>query len=1818
MRGRVSFWFSIFLTAILIVNSISFMHVQAETSQVDATGDEMKKTTIHTYGSNTWAYSSLAKGPNDELYVAHVVDGTSIALKRWSGTTWSSVTTVTTATTSDSGIGGPLKLVADSNGNLHLGFKFYDGSGVSSYRGIKYGFYNVQTSGWTFQEIEAYSDPSGWKNFDDPTLAVNPSTGSVHMVYLFSDANTRNHYVQYATNESGSWTKGTIVTSNGGIDELHLPQIAVGGNNKVHVTYIREDQQNDYFGNLYYVTKSTSGSSFSTPLKLINSTGEQKEYWSYPLTLDGNGAVYIAYSGPTTSYILTNATGSWQSEPFYVDNTRTTGPLSVHFVGSQMYLLMESWGAGWSDVYFFAMKKTATGWEKGTKNVAPAEAGPTSELTYTVDSQGNYMLVMLDDGLRIISSLSGSSAAFGLNAVVTPTYGVSYDGNGQNSGNVPTDGKQYKQGDLVTVLGNTGNLQKTGYTFAGWNTAANGTGTSFAPGANFAMPGNNVTLYAQWTPNTYTVTYDPQGGVVGTNTQVKLFGSTYGKGSDGITADPLPTPTRGGYSFAGWYTQANGAGSQVTNSTTVTMTSNHTLYAKWTINQYTVSFDVDGGNAVTPQTVNHGAKATQPADPAKTGYTFAGWFTDNTYATGFDFNNTVITGNTVIYAKWVINQYTVSFDSNGGSAVTPVTTNYNTTITAPTPPTRTGYTFGGWFKEAGLTTAWNFTTDKVTQNTMLYAKWTINQYTVSFDVDGGSVVAPQTVNYGDKAVQPSEPTKTGYTFAGWFTDNTYATGFDFNNTVITGNTVIYAKWVINQYTVSFDSNGGSAVTPTTVDYNSTISAPTPPTRTGYTFGGWFKEANLATLWNFPTDRVTQNTTLHAKWTINQYSVSFDVDGGSSVAPQTVNYGDKAVEPTPPTKTGYTFAGWFANNSYMTAYDFNNMVITGNTVIYAKWNINQYTVSFNSNGGSAVAPVVTNYNTTIAAPTSPTRMGYTFGGWFKDAGLTSAWNFATDKVTQNTTLYAKWTINQYKVSFDVDGGSSVAPQTVNYGEKALEPTPPTKTGYTFAGWFANNSYMTAYDFNNMVITGNTVIYAKWNINQYTVTFDSNGGSAVAPVVTNYNTTIAAPTHPTRTGYTFGGWFKDAGLTSAWNFATDKVTQNTTLYVKWTINQYSVSFDVDGGSAVVPQTVNYGEKAVEPAPPTKTGYTFAGWFTDNSFTTGFDFNNRVITGTTVIYAKWMINQYTVSFESNGGSAIAPVTTDYNTTITTPTPPTRTGYTFGGWYEDAGLTTAWNFATEKVTQNTTLYAKWTINQYIVSFHVDGGSVVAEQTVNHGSKATQPATPTKTGYTFAGWFTDHTYTTGFDFTHTDITSHTTIYAKWNINQYTVSFDSNGGSLVEPVITNYNTTIAAPTPPTRTGYTFSGWFKDVGLLTAWDFATDRVTQDTTIYIKWTINQYTVSFEANGGSPVAPQTINYNDPVAGPTFTSKTGYTFVGWYKEAALTTLWDFQTDKVTDDTTLYAKWQINSYTVSFHSNGGSSVHSVTAIYNTTITEPAQPTRNGAIFSGWYTDRSYQTMWDFSKNKVTTDTTLYALWTLAYLPEPGPKPTPDPNPNPQPTPEPNPEVDERTHLAYIKGYSDNTFRPDASVTRVQMAVMLVRNLGINDLSITGNYDDVKETHWAYKEIMLAKQSGIMMGVGNQFNPSASITRAQMATIVYRWVQNECAKDASAFEQCSKLAEIGDSSYSDVDRTHWASEAIVATKQFGFMDGFEDGTFKPNDNLTRAQAVVVLNRLFKRGPIEGDLTPTFTDVPKNHWAFREIEAAVRNYVTIITSDAQED
>jgi len=240
--------------------------------------------------------------------------------------------------------------------------------------------------------------------------------------------------------------------------------------------------------------------------------------------------------------------------------------------------------------------------------------------------------------------------------------------------------------------------------------------------------------------------------------------------------------------------------------------------------------------------------------------------------TGFGFSN--VSADLTFVENGNLTTCTVAFDPQGGSDIITATVLTGGNATQPANPTREGYTFAGWYKEAACTNAWNFANDVVTADVTLYAKWISDSspsFTVTFDSQGGSAVQSQIVEDGGTATQPANPTQDGFTFAGWFKEAACTNVWSFANDAVTADVTLFAKWISNSittYTVTFDPQGGNAVTPQTIAQGEKVTQPADPEREGYTFGGWFKEAACTNVWNFSTDAVDSDVTIYAKWTEN--------------------------------------------------------------------------------------------------------------------------------------------------------------------------------------------------------------------------------------------------------------------------------------------------------------------------------------------------------------------------------------------------------------------------------------------------------------------------------------------------------------------------------------------------------------------------------------------------------------------------------------------------------------------------------------------------------------------------------------------------------------------------------------------------------------------------------------------------------------------------------------------------------------------------------------------------------------------------------------
>ena len=418
-----------------------------------------------------------------------------------------------------------------------------------------------------------------------------------------------------------------------------------------------------------------------------------------------------------------------------------------------------------------------------------------------------------------------------------------------------------------------------------------GNGNSYEPGGS--VPADVTELTVQWTAPIYAVTLNTNGGTINNGNVTEYI---YGVGATLPTADDM---TYTGHTFKGWYDNEGLTGDPVT-AIGGTEMGNKEYWAKWEINQYTITFDTAGGSAIAPITQDYGTAITAPADPTREGYTFAGW--DTAIPATMPAHNMTIT------AQWTVNQYTITFDTDGGSEVAPITQDYGSAITAPAAPTREGYTFTGWDKTIPATMPAGDMT--------ITAQWTVNQYTITYDLDGGTAEGnPDTYTVETDAFTLKNPTRPGYTFTGW--SGTDLTGED-NLTVTipagsTGDRSYTAHWSLNTYSITYDLNGGTVSgNPDFYTVESAAITLNQPTRIGYTFTGWSGtnltgEDNLTV--TIPTGSIG-NRSYTAHWSLNTYSITYDLDGGTAFGnPDSYTVESAAITLNEPTKAGYVFTGW---------------------------------------------------------------------------------------------------------------------------------------------------------------------------------------------------------------------------------------------------------------------------------------------------------------------------------------------------------------------------------------------------------------------------------------------------------------------------------------------------------------------------------------------------------------------------------------------------------------------------------------------------------------------------------------------------------------------------------------------------------------------------------------------------------------------------------------------------------------------------------------------------------------------------------------------
>lgn len=1007
----------------------------------------------------------------------------------------------------------------------------------------------------------------------------------------------------------------------------------------------------------------------------------------------------------------------------------------------------------------------------------------------------------------------------------------------------------------------------------------------------------------------------------------------------------------------------------------------------WTVSVQGVSI-YDGaiiGNITTgieDMTVGNNDLVTGLTETTLTGYTFNDWYADDDLTKEFDFENTPITSDTVIYASYTPNVITVTWDGNGDDNSTQdiTTVLWSDLIQFPTQPTKTGYTFDGWkVVESGtnlVTAAFASLQSNIDDALVieyatygsyaeddialyLEAQWTAIDYTLSFDTDGGEAISEETLNYKEEYTLPA-PTKTGFVFDGWTVsaadesldtadDATYAADDDY--TMAAEDIVLTAQWTEVTITVTWaynydDASNDGVYVESTENWTTVISGDEPddPERSvWYSFVGWHTDASVSseneidedkTYGDYVTEAIDNGETtltFYASWSEDPtYSITYALDGGEATitahAEHPESY-DVYLTSVIPTKAGYTFAGWTSS-------------VTADNTIYAA------------------------------------GVTYTMPG-------------------EDVTFTAQWEAIDYSITYDLADGTSVTTieDTTTYNVGATNvtvvSTEPTKTGYTFAGWVATaNDEEVVYEDttiyksggNNETLTtmpaSNVTFTATWNINTYDVDFEEYGGADVIDVTAaDYQSTITLPT-TTKTGYTFTGWLSsvtDETDSYAAGATYTIPAENVTFTATWTAIEYKIEYVIADGERWLgsQETDTYNIHdivTVSDVEPTKMGYTFAGWeSSDGGKIYSAEESYTVESADVVFTATWTINQYDVIFDEDGGAEEANLEDkDYASTVILPIPE-KTGHDFLHWVDEDKNEYVGGENFTIPASDTALTAIWKTLSYKLTFSDDEKTYFVEE-VDYEDIFVLPE-PVKEGYTFVEWtYDEKPYDAGDEFTM-EAAEDITFTASWTINQYDVTFDYGYDDMETTTLYDFGSSITFGDLE-REGYNFGGWSYNGEIYTSLNAFTLGA-DDVAFTAIWTAKDIAVTWDMNYSEDTDIEEIDlWTDDVVTPEAASRAGYTFIGWFTDddCALGCEVDLGAtygDYVGEDTavTFYAAWTENpTYSVTYDLNGGSgdiaSEHEYEAGYEMTISS-AEPTMSGYEFEGW-------------SSSFELDTTLY------------------------------------------------------------------------------------------------------------------------------------------------------------------------------------------------------------------------------------------------------
>lgn len=1107
-------------------------------------------------------------------------------------------------------------------------------------------------------------------------------------------------------------------------------------------------------------------------------------------------------------------------------------------------------------------------------------------------------------------------------------------------------------------------------------------------------------------------------------------------------------------------------------------------------------------------------------------------------------------------------------------------------------------------------------------------------YTVTFDSHGGTPVPPaQEVEYGLTATEPAAPEKTGYTFDGWYLGDEK---YDFS-AAVEQNITLTAKWHVTLHNIYAYARLNSYFAPLT-----TSEFDTPVTLNEATLSrlglGSYNSLGYISIGSFTFDAMPLTSDLYfgddAELSAVAEKLATDIALETGVSDKiaekiawtalykTVNEED--MEPGYPAEAGYQLSG--------------NLNLASVTFRAGAENVeNMPAVNYTYDDGAIDFYDFYFAGDTITLPTTePTREGYSFKGWSVEVipaendadhldadGADDAADETLLKAGDTYTITAggviftaQWEKKTFTVKYYLpdETGAWVEKKmdtvdSVDYATYSLW-TPNAEDGYEFSGWYQKPADIgVKAKVEKLYMAKEWKLYGKFTPIEYTIQYVYNDGKATSTNPTTYtvesDTITLADATGADWGKTFLEWHDENGqkiteiptgstgnrvITAYWNWPVhlhyldkdNNEIESATLYVS----------ELEPGACVLPT----GEK---------TGYDFDGWYEAKKDigTASHKLNALSIAKKWELYGRYTAKtdvSYTVKYLREGDNKVlAPekVVTDqtFDTEVTEQAADV-VGYTPDAPSKTMILDEYNKVLTFSYSANTYDYTVRHIKQLPDGSYDEANAEV--ETLSGKFEALAAVTAKDYG--------SHYPTNDADTKQNiKIEKGLTIDVKYDLDEHTLTFETNGGSAINPVTVRHGNAVARPADPTKDKYTFIGWYADPEFTEEYDFAT-VLEADKTIYAKFELTSTPI-----GDIYVRYDVLHIKQLPDGTYDLANAEVEHLRALKDSTVTAvIKDYRAthhvnvnrtlSKLTGTaiqpymgvdgkpvyTILSVYYDLDFHTLTFDTMGGSKIAPETVRHGLTVAKPKDPVNGGYWFDGWYTDKTYRTPYNFA-TPLTQDTTIYAKWFLIVLPGVTDKKA-------------TPKLNTSDHFAYVQGYPDGTVKPAGNITRAETAAILFRLMDDASrktyYSTKSGFRDVAFGSWYNTYVATLNNAGVITDSSNGcFRPNEAITRAELAAMLAKFSETTGAANY----------------FNDVSAKYWAANAIAICAKLGWITGYPDGTFRPDKNVTRAELMAMINRATGRAPKSADAflpgMKTWIDNTSDKWYYLDVQEATNSH-----------